>query len=136
MTIPLYPHMTDEEQDRVIDGDRGGARHELDGAADATCTIPEDDVEAVLDCLRSRLADDGPADAAFEEAFAEFVGAPHAVAVSSGTAALHLACVAAGLGPGDEVDRAGIDASSPRPARSRYTGADARALRRRAARTT
>lgn len=45
----------------------------------------------------------GPRVAEFEEAFASAVGAAHAVAVSSGTAALHLALVAAGIGPGDEV---------------------------------
>jgi perosamine synthetase len=45
----------------------------------------------------------GPRTAEFEECFAQFVGAGHAVAVTSGTAALHLACRGLGLGPGDEV---------------------------------
>jgi dTDP-4-amino-4,6-dideoxygalactose transaminase len=45
----------------------------------------------------------GPRTAAFETALAAWIGAPHALAVSSGTAALHLACRAADLGPGDEV---------------------------------
>jgi dTDP-4-amino-4,6-dideoxygalactose transaminase len=45
----------------------------------------------------------GPRTQAFEAAVREWTGAPHAVAVSSGTAALHLACAALGLGPGDEV---------------------------------
>ena len=45
----------------------------------------------------------GPRTQAFEEALARYVGTPHAATVSSGTAALHLACLAAGLGPGDEV---------------------------------
>jgi dTDP-4-amino-4,6-dideoxygalactose transaminase len=45
----------------------------------------------------------GPRIAAFEQALGEYVGTEHAVTVSSGTAALHLACLAAGLGPGDEV---------------------------------
>jgi dTDP-4-amino-4,6-dideoxygalactose transaminase len=66
-------------------------------------SVPEDDVEAVLDCLRSGWLTMGPRTKEFETAFAEHVGAEHAVAVSSGSAALHLAMLAAGLGPGDEV---------------------------------
>ena len=65
--------------------------------------MPEQDVEAVLDCLRSGWLTMGPRNGAFEQALAGYVGSPHAAAVSSGTAALHLACIAAGLGPGDEV---------------------------------
>src|SRR5215813_5055809 len=65
--------------------------------------VPEEDVEAVLDCLRSGWLTMGPRTQAFEAAFAEYVGLPHAVAVSSGSAALHLSKLAAGVGPGDEV---------------------------------
>ncbi|HTA13387.1 MAG TPA: DegT/DnrJ/EryC1/StrS family aminotransferase [Solirubrobacteraceae bacterium] len=65
--------------------------------------MPESDVEAVLDCLRSGWLTMGPRTASFEQALAAYVDTPHAVTVSSGTAALHLACLAAGLGPGDEV---------------------------------
>jgi len=65
--------------------------------------MPEQDVEAVLDCLRSGWLTMGPRNGAFEQALASYVGSPHAAAVSSGSAALHLACIAAGLGPGDEV---------------------------------
>ena len=65
--------------------------------------LTEEDVQAVLDCLRSGWLTMGPRTRAFEAAFAEPFGAPHAVAVSSGTAALHLACLAAGIGAGDEV---------------------------------
>ena len=65
--------------------------------------MPEQDVQAVADCLRSGWLTLGPRTQAFEGALAGHVGTPHAVAVSSGTAALHLACRAAGLGPGDEV---------------------------------
>ena len=57
----------------------------------------------MLDCLRSGWLTMGPRNGAFEQALAGYVGSPHAAAVSSGTAALHLACLAAGLGPGDEV---------------------------------
>ncbi len=65
--------------------------------------VPEGDVRAVLDCLESGWLTMGPRTQAFEAALADFVGSPHAVAVSSGTAALHLACLAAGIGAGDEV---------------------------------
>ncbi|HXB15348.1 MAG TPA: DegT/DnrJ/EryC1/StrS family aminotransferase [Solirubrobacteraceae bacterium] len=61
------------------------------------------DLEAVGETLRSGWLTMGPTTAAFEQAFAEQLGARHAVAVSSCTAALHLAYLAAGVGPGDEV---------------------------------
>ncbi len=66
-------------------------------------SVPEQDVQAVLDCLESGWLTMGPRTEAFERALASFVGVPHAPTVSSGTAALHLSCLAAGLGPGDEV---------------------------------
>ena len=66
-------------------------------------SISEQDVQAVMDCLRSGWLTMGPRTASFERALAEYVGTPHAVTVSSGTAALHLACLAAGIGAGDEV---------------------------------
>jgi dTDP-4-amino-4,6-dideoxygalactose transaminase len=84
--------------------------------------MPEEDVEAVLDCLRSGWLTMGPRTLAFEEAFADYAGTRHAVAVSSGTAALHLAARALGLGPGDEVIVPGLTfvASANAP---RYVGA-------------
>jgi perosamine synthetase len=66
--------------------------------------IDQDDIDAVVDVLRSDFLTQGPAIARFEAALAEVTGARHAVAVSSGTAALHLACLALDLGPG----RAGV----------------------------
>ena len=63
----------------------------------------EVDVEAVAAVLRSGRLSLGPVGPQFEAAFAEAVGAKHAVAVSSGTAALHLCLIALGIGPGDEV---------------------------------
>jgi len=66
-------------------------------------TIEEDDVRAVVAALRSDWLTTGPAVEAFERAVAATVEARHAVAVSSGTAALHAAVFAAGIGPGDEV---------------------------------
>ncbi len=70
--------------------------------------VPEHDVQAVLDCLESGWLTMGPRTKAFEDALAEYVGTPHAVTVSSGTAALHLACLAAGIGAGRRGDRAGV----------------------------
>jgi dTDP-4-amino-4,6-dideoxygalactose transaminase len=68
-------------------------RHEIDEA----------DIEAMLGVLLGDWLTTGPAVGAFERAFADFTGASHAVAVSNGTAALHLAMLAANIGPGDEV---------------------------------
>lgn len=65
--------------------------------------LSEADVEAVAETLRSGWLTMGPRIQAFEEAFAEHIGARHAIATSSCTAALHLAYLAAGVGPGDEV---------------------------------
>ena len=59
--------------------------------------IEDDDIEAVINVLRSPYLTQGPAVAEFEKAVAKYVGAKHAVAVASGTAALHLACLAAGI---------------------------------------
>ena len=66
-------------------------------------SIDDDDVQAVADALRSPWLTTGPKVAEFERAFAGFVGAHEAVAVSNGTAALHAAVYALGIGPGDEV---------------------------------
>lgn len=63
--------------------------------------IEEDDIEAVVKQLRSDWLTQGPAVAQFEAALCELTGAKYAVAVSSGTAALHLAVLAAGLKPGE-----------------------------------
>ena len=65
--------------------------------------LDEREEELVTDVLRSGRLSLGPTIDRFEEAFAEVVGAPYAAAVSSGTAGLHLLCVVAGVGPGDEV---------------------------------
>jgi perosamine synthetase len=65
-------------------------------------SIEEDDIQAVVDVLRSDWLTTGPKVAEFEEAFAAWVGAKHAVSFSSGTAALHGCAFAAGLNPGDE----------------------------------
>jgi dTDP-4-amino-4,6-dideoxygalactose transaminase len=65
--------------------------------------ISEEDIEAVAQVLRSGWLATGPQTAAFESEFAEYVGVAHAVAVNSGTAALHLALEALGVRAGDDV---------------------------------
>jgi UDP-4-amino-4,6-dideoxy-N-acetyl-beta-L-altrosamine transaminase len=64
-------------------------------------TIEDDDVAAVAAALRDDFLTTGPRVEAFETTFAEFVGAKHAVACANGTAALHLAMLALGVGPGE-----------------------------------
>ncbi len=66
-------------------------------------SIDEADIQAVVDVLRSDWITQGPNIERFERSVAEYVGAKYAVAFSNGTAALHGACHAAGIGPGDEV---------------------------------
>ncbi len=66
-------------------------------------TVTEDDVRRVVEVLRSDWLTTGPVVERFERAVAEYVGAAEAVALSSGTAALHAAMFALGIGPGDEV---------------------------------
>lgn len=61
------------------------------------------DVEAVVGVLQSDFLTQGPAIPRFEQAVAAHVGAAHAVAVNSATSALHIACLALGLGPGDSL---------------------------------
>ena len=62
--------------------------------------VDEEDIQAVVEVLRSGALTQGPLVEAFAEVIASYVGAKYAVAVSSGTAALHLAALAAGVGPG------------------------------------
>lgn len=66
-------------------------------------TIEQDDIQAVVDVLKSDFLTTGPKIAEFEQTVADYVGAKYAVAISNGTSALHAACFAAGIGPGDEV---------------------------------
>lgn len=66
-------------------------------------TIDHDDIQAVVDVLKSDFLTTGPKIAEFEQTVADYVGAKYAVAISNGTSALHAACFAAGIGPGDEV---------------------------------
>ena len=66
-------------------------------------TIEQDDIQAVVDVLKSDFLTTGPKIAEFEQTVSDYVGAKYAVAISNGTSALHAACFAAGIGPGDEV---------------------------------
>jgi dTDP-4-amino-4,6-dideoxygalactose transaminase len=66
-------------------------------------SIGEDEIEEVVEALRSGWITTGPRTHLFEEQFAEVVGAPAAHAVNSGTAAMHVGLAAAGVGPGDRV---------------------------------
>lgn len=66
-------------------------------------SISDEDVQAVVDVLKSDFLTQGPAVPAFEKAVAGYCGAAHAVAVNSATSALHIACLALGVGPGSRV---------------------------------
>lgn len=66
-------------------------------------SINEQDIEAVVNVLKSDYLTTGPKIAEFERKVADYTGAKYAVAVANGTAALHAACYAAGIGEGDEV---------------------------------
>jgi UDP-4-amino-4,6-dideoxy-N-acetyl-beta-L-altrosamine transaminase len=86
-------------------------------------SIDPSDIEAVVGVLQSEFLTQGPTIERFEAALAQRCGATHAVAVSNGTAALHLACLAAGLGSGD----LGVTAAITFAASAnclRYVGAD------------
>jgi dTDP-4-amino-4,6-dideoxygalactose transaminase len=65
--------------------------------------IEEDEIQEVVDSLRTSWLGTGPKVAKFEEMFREYIGVNYAVAVHSCTAALHLSMIASGIGPGDEV---------------------------------
>jgi dTDP-4-amino-4,6-dideoxygalactose transaminase len=69
----------------------------------AAPAIGIDEINEVTATLESGWLSTGPRVRRFEEAFAAYVGAPHAIAVNSCTAALHLSLIASGIGPGDEV---------------------------------
>ncbi len=65
--------------------------------------LDDEDIQAVTEVMRSDFITTGPKADKFEQEVAEYTGANYAVAVSNGTAALHLSCLAAGIQPGDEV---------------------------------
>lgn len=65
--------------------------------------ISESDIQAVVEVLRSEFLTQGPIVPAFEKAVAQYCDSRYAVAVNSATSALHIACLALGVGPGDRV---------------------------------
>lgn len=65
--------------------------------------ITREDIDAVVEVLQSDFLTQGPQVPAFEQALCQYSGATHAVAVNSATSALHVACLALGLGPGDRL---------------------------------
>jgi len=65
--------------------------------------VTEDDIEAVIEVLKSDWLTQGPDIKLFEDRFAEYIGVKYAVAVSNGTAALHLSAMVLGVNPGDKV---------------------------------
>ena len=85
--------------------------------------IDDADVAAVAAALRSAFLTTGPAVESFERHFADAVSAPHAVACANGTAALHLAALAADLGPGDAAIVPAVTFMATANA-VRYTGAE------------
>jgi len=85
--------------------------------------ITQDDIDAVVDVLKSDFLTQGPKISEFESAFAEYIGVKYAVAVSNGTAALHLCTLALGVKTGDKVITTPITFAASANC-VRYTGGD------------
>lgn len=86
-------------------------------------SISDEDIEAVVNVLKSDWLTQGPAVPAFEKSVASYCDAAHAVAVNSATSALHIACIALGVGPGDLVWTSPITFVASANC-ARYCGAD------------
>lgn len=86
-------------------------------------SITDEDAEEVIKILKSDFLTQGPAIKTFEDDFAKYIGAKYAVAISNGTAALHLSALALNLGPGDKVITSPITFAASANC-VRYCGAD------------
>lgn len=86
-------------------------------------TVDEQDIRAVTEVLQSDFLTQGPAVERFEKAMADYVGAKYAVAVTNATSALHIGCLAAGLGKGDSLWTSPITFTASANC-GRYCGAD------------
>lgn len=86
-------------------------------------SIDQNDIDAVVEVLKSDFLTQGPAIEKFEKCVAEYCGAKYAVAVTSATAALHISCLAAGLGKGDILWTSPITFTASANC-GRYCGAD------------
>lgn len=86
-------------------------------------TIEQDDIDAVAECLKHDLITCGPRIKEFEDKLCEYTGSKYAAIVSNGTAALHCACYAAGIGEGDEVITTPLTFAASANC-ARYMGAD------------
>jgi perosamine synthetase len=92
------------QNSKPIDGDTNGNNNRIQNLIPyGRQYIDDNDISAVCKALRSDFLTTGPLVEEFEAAFIQYTGSVHAVAVSSGTAALHCAMYAIGIGPGDEV---------------------------------
>jgi UDP-4-amino-4,6-dideoxy-N-acetyl-beta-L-altrosamine transaminase len=87
----------------TIERNDKGMKQPMKNIPYATQWIDDEDIEAVAAALRSSYLTQGPLVKEFEDKIAKYCGAKYAVAVNSGTSALHAACHAAGVNPGDEV---------------------------------
>ncbi len=95
--------MSDNNNDKRIPAICGGSPVRSKKLYYSHQDVNEKDIQAVVDVLKSDYLTTGPAITDMEEKLCKVTGAKHAVAISNDTAALHVACLAAGVGPGDEV---------------------------------
>ena len=82
---------------------KGNYKNDMKPISYATQSIDAEDIRAVIKTLKSSFLTQGPTVQVFEREIADYCGAKYAVAVNSGTSALHLACLVAGIQKGDEV---------------------------------
>ena len=99
LTLPFKQRVRSEESEKLLD-DKSAKETMIPYARQ---DISQADIEAAVEVLRADYLTQGPVVPAFENAVATYCGAQHAVAVNSATSALHIACLALGVGKGDVV---------------------------------